>query len=147
MRLEFGSWPVLCSHGDGFQGWQLVVRCLWWGVCMHAKSLQSCLTLCYTMDHSWPGSSVRGILQARILEWVALSFYRGSSWPRDRTRISYVSCIAGEFFTTSATGKPHGGGPAAQFWVTGKVIIRVIQQNQECAQYYVATQMGKEFEG
>ena len=45
-----------------------------------AKSLQLCPTLCNTMDYSPPGSSVRGILQARILEWVAISFSRGSSW-------------------------------------------------------------------
>ena len=42
--------------------------------CMHAKSLQSCLTLCDLMDSSPPGSSVHGILQARTLEWVAISF-------------------------------------------------------------------------
>ena len=40
-----------------------------------------------------PGSSVHGIFQARILEWVAISFSRGSSWPRDRTRVSWVFCI------------------------------------------------------
>ena len=49
------------------------------------------------------GSSVHGILQARILEWVDISYSRESSWPRDRTCISYVSCLAGRFFTTSAT--------------------------------------------
>ena len=48
--------------------------------------------LCDHMDHSPPGSSVHGILQARILEWVAISPSRGSSWPRDWTYISYVSC-------------------------------------------------------
>ena len=51
-----------------------------------AKSLQSCPTLCNPMDCSLPGSSVHGILQARILEWVAVSSSRGSSQPRDRTR-------------------------------------------------------------
>ena len=62
-------------------------------LCMHAKSLQSCPTLCDPMDCSLPGSSVHGILQARILEWAAISFSRGSSQPRDWTCISYVSCI------------------------------------------------------
>ena len=57
---------------------------------------QSCLTLCDPMDCSRPGSSVHGILQARILEWVAISFSRGSSRLRDRTQ---VSCIAGRLFT------------------------------------------------
>ena len=51
---------------------------------------QSCLTLCNPMDCSSPGSSVHRISQARILEWVAISFSRGSSWPTDWTR---VSCI------------------------------------------------------
>ena len=44
---------------------------------------QSCLTLCDSMDCSLPGSSVHGILQARILEWVAMPFSRGSSQPKD----------------------------------------------------------------
>ena len=58
---------------------------------------QSCLTLCDPMDCSPPGSSVHGILQARILEWVAIPFSRGSSQPRGQTQ---VSCIAGRFFTS-----------------------------------------------
>ena len=49
---------------------------------MHAKLLQSCQTLCDPMDCSLPGSSVRGILQAKILEWVAMPSSRGSSQPR-----------------------------------------------------------------
>ena len=57
-------------------------------------------TLCDPMDCSPPGFSVYGILQARILEWVAIPFSRGSYWPRDRTQ---VSCIAGRFFTVWAT--------------------------------------------
>ena len=61
---------------------------------------QSCLTLCDRVDCSLPGSSVHGILQAKILEWVAISFSRGSSWPRDRTQ---VSCIAGRRFNLWAT--------------------------------------------
>ena len=54
---------------------------------------QSCPTLCDPMDCSLPGSSVHGILQARILEWIAISFSRGSSWPRDQTLVSCISCI------------------------------------------------------
>ena len=57
---------------------------------------QLCLTLCGPMDCSLPGSSAHGIFQARILEWVAVSFSRGSSQTRDQTQ---VSCIAGRFFT------------------------------------------------
>ena len=61
--------------------------------CLHAKSLQSCLILCNPVDCSPPGFSVHGILQARILEWVAMPSSRGSSQPRDRTYVSYMSCI------------------------------------------------------
>ena len=58
---------------------------------MKVKVAQSCPTLCRPMD-----STVHGIHQARILEWVAYPFSSGSSWPRNQTR---VSCIAGRFFT------------------------------------------------
>ena len=56
------------------------------------------------MDCKLPGSSVHGIFQARILEWVAISFSRISSWPRNQT---LVSCLASRFFTTKPSGKPH----------------------------------------
>ena len=69
-------------------------------VCMHAKSLQSCPTLCHPMDYSLPGSSVHGILQARILEWVALLSSRVSN--RD-IRPPVSPSLAGEFFTISTT--------------------------------------------
>ena len=59
---------------------------------VHAKSLQSCPTLCNPMDYSLQGPSVHGILQERILKWVAISFFRGFSGPRDRISISYISC-------------------------------------------------------
>ena len=62
-------------------------------MCVYAKSLQSCLTLCNPMACSPPGSSVHGILQASIMEWVAMPSSRGSSQPRDQTHVSYVSCI------------------------------------------------------
>ena len=64
------------------------------------RKVQSCLTLCNHMDCSLPGSSVHGIFQARVLEWVAISFCRGSSWPRDRTQVSH---IAGRRFIVWAT--------------------------------------------
>ena len=62
--------------------------------------------LCDPMDCSLLGSSVCGILQARILEWVAMPSSRGSSWPRDQT---CVSCIAGGFFTVWAIRKVQRG--------------------------------------
>ena len=61
---------------------------------------QSCRTLYDPMDCSLPGFSVHGILQVRILEWVAIPFSRGSSPNRDRTQVSH---IAGRFFTVRAT--------------------------------------------
>ena len=57
---------------------------------MHA---QLCLTLCDTIDYSPPAFSVLGILQVRILEWVAISFSRGSSWSSDQIPVFWVSCI------------------------------------------------------
>ena len=66
---------------------------------------QLCPTLCDRLDYSLPGSSVHGIFQARTLERVAISFSRGSSWPRDQADIFCVSCIAGEFFTCWSISK------------------------------------------
>ena len=73
-----------------------------WCVCVWSVA-QSCLTLCNPMHCSSPGSSVHRIFQARILEQVDISYSRGSSWPRDWTHISCVSC---RFFTPELTGKP-----------------------------------------
>ena len=69
--------PWLCS----LTLWVLVCAC---------SVAKSCLTLCDPMDHSPPGSSVHGSSQARILEWVAISFSRGSSQSRDWTQVSYI---------------------------------------------------------
>ena len=68
--------------------------------CMCTQSLQSCQTLCNTIDCSPPGFSVHGILQARILEWITIPFSRGSSWPRAGT---LAFCNAGRFFTLQTT--------------------------------------------
>ena len=61
---------------------------------------QLCPTLCDPMDCGLSGSSVHGVFQARVLEWIAISFSRGSSWPRDWTRVSH---IAGRCFTIWVT--------------------------------------------
>ena len=75
---------------------------------MHACLMaQSCLTLCDPMDRSLWGSSVHGILQARILEWVAISSSRGSCWPRDWTHTSCVSCITDGLYPLSHRGSPN----------------------------------------
>ena len=70
-------------------------------VCVCVLVIESCLTLLHPMDCSLPDSSVHGILQARILEWVAIPFSRRFSWSRDQTQ---VSCTAGRFFTVWSTG-------------------------------------------
>ena len=73
---------------------------------VHAVCLvtQSCPTPCDPVDCSPPGSSVRGILQAAMLEWVAIPFSRGSSQPRDQTCVSCISGIAGGFLTAEPPG-------------------------------------------
>ena len=67
---------------------------------LYSEVAQSCPTLCDPMEGNLPRSAVHGIFQARILEWAAISFSRGSSQPRDRTR---VSCIADRRFTVDMT--------------------------------------------
>ena len=106
--IEIRELPVgLGFHWDseGRGGWirrqkgQGVPSSLWKG---KAKAIvaQSCPTLCDPTDCSPPGFSVHGILQARILGWVAIPFSRGSSWLSDRT---WVSHTAGKFFTIWVT--------------------------------------------
>ena len=75
-------------------------------LCMRAQLLQPCPALWDPVDGSPPGSSVHGILQARVLEWGAMPSSGGSSPPRDWTHTSCVSCVAGRFFTTELSGKP-----------------------------------------
>ena len=70
-------------------------------------------TLCDPMDCSPPGSSVHGILQSRILEWVVMLSSRGSSQPRYRT---CVSCTVGRFFSTEPPGKPHDCSTNSRKW-------------------------------
>ena len=71
---------------------QLIIHLLYM-LCVHARSLPLCPTLCDPMDCSPTGSAVHGILQARILLWVAIASSRGPSRPRDGIPVSYVSCI------------------------------------------------------
>ena len=70
------------------------------------RTIGECPTPSDPMDYSLPGFSIHGIVQARILEWVAISFSRGSSWPRDRTQVSH---IAGRCFNLWATREALGG--------------------------------------
>ena len=84
------------------------------GACMYEKLLQLCLPLCGPMEHSLPGSSVHGILQARRVEWVATPYSRGSSQTGDQTSVFCNSCTAGGFFTTEPPGKPYSQGIGKQ---------------------------------
>ena len=72
---------------------------------LESEVAQSCPTLCDPMDCSLSGSSVHGIFQARVLQWIAISFSRGSSRPRNQTQ---VSCIAGRCFTVWAAREAWG---------------------------------------
>ena len=74
--------------------------------CMHVKLLQLCTTLWDPMDCSPPGCSVHGILQARILEWIVISFAMRSSQGRDQTCVSRGSYTAGGLITAELPGKP-----------------------------------------
>ena len=82
---------------------------------------QSCPTLCDPMDYSLPGSSVHGIFQVRVLEWGAISFSRGSSQPRDQTR---VSRIVGRCFTVWAIREAHRNEKTSSLlWGNGKTLL------------------------
>ena len=78
----------------------LLIKC---AAAAAAKSLQLCPTLCDSMIHSPPGSSVHGILQARILEWVAMPTSKGFSQPRIEPASLTSPALAGRFFTSSTT--------------------------------------------
>ena len=88
---------------------------------------QSCMTLCDPEDCMLPGSSVHGLLQARILGWVAIPLPGGFSWPRDWTR---VSCITGRFFTIWATSEALGGYEGGN-----KCETFILKQFQTCQAY------------
>ena len=96
---------LVCSRIEGHQ-------CLGVLDIVWVKVAQSCPTLCDPMDYT-----VHGILQTRILEWVAFPFLRGSSQPRDRTQVSHT---AGRFFTSWAT---------REAWLKGWQVKFILQRN------------------
>ena len=110
--ISWLDWSGMAGTGDvlvdtyisWFNDWKARVLPGEWKRVLESESesevAQSCLTLCNPMDCSLPGSSVCGIFQARILEWVAIAFSRRSSQPRDWTRVSW---IVGRRFTVWAT--------------------------------------------
>ena len=104
--LTMGNWIVMEKKGGSCSNQHLDLGrlssycvCVCVCVCAHARvhalvCAQSCTALCNPTDCSPLSSSVHGILQAKILEWVAISSSRRSSWPRDLTHVSCVSCIS-----------------------------------------------------
>ena len=86
-RLGFsGEFPVFYNH---LYSYVYSLQCHWYSE-SESEVAQSCLTLCDPMDCSLPGSSVHGIFQAIVLEWIAVSFSKGSSQPRDQTLVSRI---------------------------------------------------------
>ena len=100
-----GSWNSLASTFPGTASPPLSLAVTQHSLTCAHSVLQSCPALCNSMDHSPPDLSVHGTFQAKTLEWVAISFFRGSSQPRAQICISCVSCIAGRFFTAEPPGK------------------------------------------
>ena len=90
------GWSMLEPPRLGEKGHQAVHGRLlpiptWSDLKVKVLAFQSCLTLCHPMDCSPPGSSIYRLFQANILEWVAIPFSRGSSWPRDWTQVSWIA--------------------------------------------------------
>ena len=108
-----------------FLGTQFLVVCielLWRFHESESEVAQSFPTLSNPMDCSLSGSFVHGIFQARVLEWIAISFSRGSSQPRNRT---HVSCIAGKCFTIWATREAL----LINILLLGRLFFKVIYEN------------------
>ena len=107
IKVRFGrEWTYMYTYGwvPSLFTWNCQNIVNW----LCAESLQSCMTLCNPMDCSPLGSSVHGILQARTLQLVAISSSTGSSQPRDRTQVSYVSCFGRQvIFSTRTTWEAH----------------------------------------
>ena len=106
---------------------------------------QSCPTLCDPMDCSLPGSSVHGIFQARVPEWVAISFSRGSSQPRDWTQVSH---IVGRRFTVWALTRHNTFSDLIVKWklrVTKDTIIDLLHLEDCILFIYSQCWYGKEF--
>ena len=103
-----GQWdPWVEPWGRSLSGQTRKGKGAVWGNGKVSEVAQSSPTLCHPMDYSLPGSSIHGIFQARILEWVSISFSRRSSWPRDWIQVSH---IVGRHFTMWATREVYCPG-------------------------------------
>ena len=90
-------------------------KLLWWGTGAAAKSLQSCPTLCDPIDGSPPGSPIPGILQARTLEWVAISFFNAGKWKVKVKSLSRVRLFAAPW-TAAYQAPPPMGFARQEYW-------------------------------
>ena len=104
-----------------------ICECVCMCVHVHVQLLQLCPALCNPMDCSPPGSCVHRVLQARILEWIAIPSSRGLYPPKDQTRVSCISCIAGIVSTAEPLGKPM----TTIYWMCIKHINSVLRKKKE----------------
>ena len=112
-------------------------------LCCYRWVTKSRLTLCDPRDCSPPGSFVHGTSEARILEWVAISFFRGSSWPRDRTRISCIGRWIFYYWASREAPDCHKSSqtvPIGYPWQAGNEVVEK-EREQE------GTSEGKRAEG
>ena len=108
--MYLGLWsPAMPSPGS----WQAVLENNTFSYCS-CLVIKSCPTLCDPMDCSSPGSSVLGIRQARILEWIIISFSRGSSQPKNRNCVSSISCITADSLLLSHWESPTSSLPPSK---------------------------------
>ena len=110
-------------------------------VCVCELSLSVMSNSFEPMDCGLPGSSVHGIFQSRILEWVVIFFSRGSSRPRDWTHVFLVSCISGRFFTAEPLGKPWACiDNDSYLYFMNKFLcdnlVQILYENWECYEFY-----------
>ena len=128
--MKKGSTPLIIREMQSKPQWDITsylleqlssfLKSFYWGIAeSESEVTQKCPTLCDPVDCSLPSSSVHGILQARILEWVVISFSRGSSRPRDRTWVSRT------------------GGRRFNLWATREVLISGIQQSDSVRHTYI----------
>ena len=122
--LPFSDHLLRCHHHHNICGLCQGLENFLWRHAMCCLVTQSSPTFCSPVGCSPPSSSVHGILQARILEWVAIFSSRGSSWPRDQTRVFCISCIAGRFFPTVPPGKLQTVS------ILGYSILPLMQENE-----------------
>ena len=151
--LWWGYQTGFCGSSDNLQTYSILIRT---SLCMRVKSLQSCQTFCHPMDCNSQGFSIHGTLQARILEWVAMPSSRGSSWQRDQTHVSYVSCSGRWFFCLFVClfvclplvwpGKPYEmvqefSNANARITLNGKMSFKLLNRGCQTSNIYFSWQM------